>query len=59
LGERVAAEFGAVYGAHSNGIAVDFERSAGVAEQDDPERLRGAGGPGGGNLGGTVDIAAS
>jgi cobyrinic acid a,c-diamide synthase len=58
LGERVAAEFGAVYGAHSNGIAVDFERSAGPGEHEGAERRSGARGPGSESLGDTVDITA-
>jgi trans-2-enoyl-CoA reductase len=49
LGERVAAEFGSVYGAHSNGIAV--ERPAAGSE---PERAASSGA----NLNDTVDIAA-
>jgi cobyrinic acid a,c-diamide synthase len=91
LGERVAAEFGAVYGAHSNGLAIDRpppprdqalgERSAlpsnqaysgrpgppgqdlpgrarPMSEQALPERRPEAAGPGGANLGDTVDITA-
>jgi cobyrinic acid a,c-diamide synthase len=91
LGERVAAEFGAVYGAHSNGLAIDRppqprdhalgERSAlpsnqaysgrpaspgqdlpgrarPMSDQALPERRPEAAGPGGANLGDTVDITA-
>ncbi|MEV6848707.1 cobyrinate a,c-diamide synthase [Actinoplanes sp. NPDC051411] len=50
LGERVAAEFGSVYGAHSNGIAT--ERPGAAPDQGRP-------GQNGANLSDTVDIAAS
>jgi cobyrinic acid a,c-diamide synthase len=49
LGERVAAEFGSVYGAHSNGIAT--ERPGAAPDQGRP-------GKNGANLGDTVDMTA-
>jgi cobyrinic acid a,c-diamide synthase len=49
LGERVAAEFGSIYGAHSNGIA--NERPGAAPDQGRP-------GNNGSNLSDTVDIAA-